>query len=249
MSDLLSPKGLTFMLPLVTDHATGNGPAYLQVAADLRDRIISGSLEPGHRLPIEAELAEEFGVSRSTIREALRVVSSQDLLVTQRGVNGGTFVKSPGAAHVTDMLEANLGLLAAGEAVTVDELLEVREILEVPAARLAARRATPERLRDLELCLVPDGDFDQHRQFHLVLVQAAGNRLLEVVTKPIFEVLRTRFLRDRADASFWGGVTHDHTDIVTAVRDGDADAAADAMRTHLRDLRDTYVEIDRERGR
>ncbi len=235
------------MVPVVSQDATGTGPAYQKVARSLRERILAGDLAPGERLPVESELAEEFGVSRSTIREALRVVSSQDLLQTQRGVNGGTFVKVAEAGHVTELLEAGLGLLAAEDAVTVDELLEVREILEVPAARIAARRATPERLRELELCLHDETeDFDQHRRFHEVLVASAGNRLLDLVTTPIFEVLRTRFLRDRADASFWGAVSHDHDAIVDALRAGDADAAADAMRDHLHKLRDTYVEIDRE---
>ena len=189
-----------------------NGPAYQQVATAIRDMIVSGELAPGDRLPIEAELADRYDVSRSTVREALRVISSQDLVTTTRGVNGGTFVKQPGTSNVTDTLEVGLGLLAAGDGVTVDELLEVREILEVPATRIAARRITPELLRELEMTLEPrDADaFDHHREFHEVLMRATGNRLLEVVTRPIFEVLRTRFLRDAAATGFWGEVHHDH---------------------------------------
>ncbi|MGI9667741.1 MAG: FadR/GntR family transcriptional regulator [Acidimicrobiia bacterium] len=228
-----------------------NGPAYQQVAADIREMIVSGELSPGDRLPIEADLAERYDVSRSTIREALRVVSSQDLVTTSRGVSGGTFVKQQGTSNVTDTLEVGLGLLAAGDAVTVDELLEVREILEIPATRIAARRITPELLRELELTLEPrDADgFDHHRRFHETLMRATGNRLLELVTRPIFEVLRTRFLRDGASTGFWGGVHEDHSAIVDAIRAGDEDAAANAQLEHLRTLRTTYLEIDRERLR
>lgn len=233
----------------VTNDATSTEPAYQQVAATIRDMILTGELAPGERLPIESELAERFKVSRSTVREALRVISSQDLVSTTRGVNGGTFVNVPEAGNVTDALEFGLGLLASSEGVTVDELLEVREILEVPATRIAARRITPEMLRELERTLDNENGFDHHRQFHITLIKAAGNRLLEVVTTPIFEVLRTRFLRDGAAGDFWGNVGDDHAKIVAAIRANDADAAAAEMLNHLRNLRPTYVELDRERLR
>jgi len=235
----------------MTTDVSNTDPAYLQVASAIRVMIINGDLAPGQRLPVEAELAVKYKVSRSTVREALRVISSQDLVQTVRGVNGGTFVKQQETAHVTDALEQGLGLLASTERVTVDELLEVREILEVPATRIAARRITPEMLRELERTVEhPDNEgFDHHRQFHVTLIKAAGNRLLEVVTTPIFEVLRTRFLRDGAQDGFWDDVQHDHARIVAAIRANDAASAADEMLVHLRNLRSTYVEIDRERLR
>ena len=235
----------------MTSNGVDNGPAYQKVAGAIRDMIVSGELSPGDRLPVEADLAERFDVSRSTVREALRVISSQDLVTTTRGVTGGTFVKQQGTGNVTETFEVGLGLLAAGDGVTVDELLEVREILEVPATRIAARRITPEVLRDLERSIEPKGadNFDHHRTFHEILTRATGNRLLEVVTNPIFEVLRTRFLRDTADDDLWADVADDHRLIVDAIRSGDEDRAAEAMLSHLRKLRTTYLTIDRERLR
>ncbi len=79
----------------MTESTTGgdapvkNGPAYAVLAEHLRNRILSGELQPGARLPGEAELTAEFGVGRSTIREALRSLASQNLITTTRGVTGG----------------------------------------------------------------------------------------------------------------------------------------------------------------
>jgi DNA-binding FadR family transcriptional regulator len=74
-------------------------PAYQLLADDLRTRITSGRLRPGQRLPTEPELCAEAGVSRSTVREALRLLSSQHLIVTTRGVTGGSFVAAHRAFH------------------------------------------------------------------------------------------------------------------------------------------------------
>src|SRR5829696_7791978 len=104
----------------------------------LRARILTRELRPGDRLPIEPDLAEQYGVSRSTVREALRVLASQGLVSTSRGVQGGSFISCPEPAQISEYLHASLGLLAESKNITVDALLEARDVLEVPAAGLAA---------------------------------------------------------------------------------------------------------------
>src|SRR3954469_16207559 len=84
-------------------------PAYMQVSEQLRDLILSGWLQDGQRLPSEDALAGQFGASRSTVREALRLLSSERLVTTVRGVNGGTFVTPPTMAGVGDYLQSSLG--------------------------------------------------------------------------------------------------------------------------------------------
>src|SRR3954469_447354 len=84
-------------------------PAYVQVSEQLRDLIVSGWLHEGERLPSEDALAGQFGASRSTVREALRLLSSERLVTTVRGVNGGTFVTPPTMAGVGDYLQSSLG--------------------------------------------------------------------------------------------------------------------------------------------
>lgn len=225
--------------------------AYLEVANRLRDQILAGELSAGDRLPTEAELCERFGVSRSTIREALRMLSSQRLVATRRGVGGGSSVARIRHDDVTDMLRDSIELLAHTEGATVAELIEARELLEVPAARLAASRRSEEQLERLRASLPSSLEsmdmhqiFEVNRSFHDILLEASGNRLLRVVTEPLFSVMQTRFLRDRAGAEFWRRVTHEHATILEAVAQRDAERAGREMEHHLVHLRATYEAID-----
>src|SRR5688572_26041666 len=120
--------------------------AYDRLAERIRTQIVSGELQPGDQLPTEAELSAHYEVSRNTAREALRALASQGLLTTRRGVTGGTFVSIPSRERISESLHTGLGLLAEGAHLTVSELVEIREILEVPAAELAARRRTDEEV-------------------------------------------------------------------------------------------------------
>ena len=226
-------------------------PAYQQVANQLQELIMKGTLAVGERLPAEGEMAVQFGVSRSTVREALRGLSSQSLVQTRRGVNGGTFVAEPSAEHVQSYLETSIGLLSGADVVSVDEILETREHFEVPSARLAALRRNDDQLRTLKATLASGAevdlaaDFEGHKEFHVAVMEASGNRLLEVIARPVFSVLRTRFMRDRASPEFWAAVVGDHQDIYDAIAAGDAEASARLMHNHLERLRSMYERIDR----
>lgn len=221
-------------------------PAYQQVADQLRELILCGELAPGDRLPSEVELASDFGVSRSTVREALRALASRDLLLTLRGTAGGTFVARVQGSQVSDYLETSIGLMS-GDQLSVEDILEAREILEVPAAGLAARRRTDEHLRALDEALAREGQrvgehgFREHRQFHRVVVSAAGNGLLDVMTEPVFGVLQGRFLRTGLGEALWQEIQHDHREIARFVAGGDVTGAESAMRAHLQRLRGAYV--------
>jgi DNA-binding FadR family transcriptional regulator len=240
----------------VTAQPTGTRPpAYQELADRLRDQILSGELKPGDRLPVEPELCRLHGVSRSTVREALRVLSSQDLVTTTRGVSGGTFVVHPQPGQISSYLQASFSLMTASTSGSVRDLLEIRELLEVPAAALAAARRTPAHLELMRATLfdprtVDVGHvFEGNRNFHVTLLAAAGNPLLEAMTRPMFGVLNERFLRDQAPARFWFRVDRDHREILAAIEAGDADGARQAQHEHLEHLRSTYTRIDRQRRR
>lgn len=227
---------------------TITGPAYRDMAADLRRRILDGTLTPGQRLGSEAELAAAHAVSRSTVREALRILTSEHLLETRRGVNGGAFVQTPSPEKVADSLAVGLGCIAGADGLTVDELLEARLLLEVPAARLAARNSSVlqnRRLLEASEPIEAADRFSRTAGFHVAVLEATGNRLLPLMTRPIFEVLETRFVRREAPRGFWTQVGRDHGLIAGAIIDGDTEAAADGMRTHLESLAETYQRIDR----
>ena len=226
-------------------------PAYVQVAMQLRRSIMSGTLLPGDRLPTEPEICALFGVSRSTVREALRMLTSQDLVKTARGPHGGTFVVEANPRKLSEYLTASLGLLSGAAAISVEELLEVREMIEVPAVRMAARRRTAQQLSDLVECVQRESalsdraaDFEPHREFHSLLLASAQNRLLPITTDPLFEVLRTRFLRPAAPVRFWAKTAREHAEILERVEARDEDGAAELMRAHLKRLRATYSLID-----
>ena len=227
-------------------------PAYQQVAKQLTSLVLSGELTPGQRLPVEAELAARFGVSRSTVREGLRVMSAQNLVVTLRGVTGGTFVVHPNHDQLSGYLEASLGLLRGSQQVTLDELLEIRQMLEIPAARLAAERRSEEDIKAIEGALAGAGDveaghsYEGNRSFHAAILAATDNSLLGVVTEPVFGVLQTHILRDSAPVEFWKKVATEHRKIAAAIVAGDADAAELEMSDHLEQLRGTYLSLYRK---
>lgn len=221
--------------------------AYQDLAGVLRSRIVSGDLPIGRRLPSEPDLADLYGVSRSTVREALRILTSEHLLETRRGVTGGTFVSAPTPDAIASSLSIGLGCMAGADELTVEELLEARLHLEVPAARMSAQRASDtNRRRLLEVAALPAREerFTSTSVFHLVVLESTGNRLLPLMTRPIFDVLESRFARNRAFDGFWTRVAHDHRYVARAIADGDPDAAAARMESHLGDLAETYHHID-----
>jgi DNA-binding FadR family transcriptional regulator len=227
-------------------------PAYHQVAEQLRELILAGDLVPGARLPTEPELSTMFGVSRTTVREALRVLSSQHLVVTTRGASGGTSVAQPEPEYIGDFLEMSFGLMSGAATVTVDQFLELREQIEVPAARLAAERRTDGDLLALEACLThsvghPDGAGagEERASFHKVLLAATGNPLLSVVARPVVEVLRGHFLRELAPPEFWEDLTRDHEEIFALIKAGNGPGAGDAMLAHLNRMWPVYRRVEK----
>jgi DNA-binding FadR family transcriptional regulator len=224
--------------------------AYEQVADQLRELIMSGELARGDRLPNETILAGQFGVSRGTVREALRVLAAQNLIRTAKGAGGGSFVTLPTADHISDFLHANIGLLSESEAVSLHEFLEARAILEVPAARLAAERRSESDITTLKATIVDDPvhrptdeQFAYNKGFHSAVMGACGNTLLYIAAQPIFSVLQTNLSRSSLDHTFHQRIHDDHERIAAAIERGDPDAAGNEMHEHLAFLRGVYEKI------
>src|SRR5919199_2868872 len=210
--------------------------AYEQVADQLRELIVNGELPPGHRLPNEAALSVQFGVSRATVREALRVLATQNLIRTTKGATGGSFVILPTADHISDFLSSNISLLSQTESVSLDEFLELREFLEVPAARLAARRHSEEELQRMRAAIPDDPtglgteeQFIHNKDFHSQVVLASGNTLLSIAAQPIFSVLQTNLSRSTLGPRFHDQINHDHRAIAAAIADGNEELAGEEM--------------------
>jgi DNA-binding FadR family transcriptional regulator len=226
-------------------------PVYEQVAEQLRALLISGELLPGQRLPSEGELAKLFGVGRTTVREGLRILASQQLLTTTRGARGGTFVVTPDADTVSRYLETSIGLLAGSDRMSIGELLEARQCLELPATRLATERLDQSALAALAATAQPTTSPSakmEHSNFHVEILRASGNRMLEVMARPIFDVMRTRLNRGAAPSDFWTKVNAEHQIVFSAIESRDTDAAVAAMQAHLEHLFEVYEAIDWSAG-
>jgi len=229
---------------------TAAGSAYERIADRLRELILAGMLRHGERLPTEATLAAEFGVSRATAREAVRMLAAQGLVVAAKGARGGTYVTRPSLDYASHLLQANVALLAELDDITLDELLEARRLIEVPAARLAARRRTVDDVARLHESIpdeaVPHGvgrRFGLNAGFHTSLMAASGNALLEVAVLPIFAVLQTSLARSALGVRFARRIDTDHEEIADAIGRGDGEGAADAMEAHLAYLQPHYRRV------
>lgn len=227
--------------------------AYEQVADQLRELIFSGQLPQAQRLPNEAALAAQFGVSRPTIREALRELSAQSLIRTAKGPTGGSFVTVPTADSISASLSANIALLSHTDSVSIDEFLEARKALELPAARMAAQRRTEQ---DLELlrAAIPDRrlereeQFAYNRDFHAVLVAASGNTLLSICAQPVFSVLQSSLKRSaELPRQFHDRCNADHSAIVASLEAHDEVTVAEQMVEHLEYLSTYYRRAWRHR--
>ncbi len=235
------------------ERATGAMPvrrvrkAYEQVADQLRDLIVGGELLPGERLPNENMLASEFGVSRATVREALRLLAAQNLIRTAKGAGGGSYVTLPSVDHISQFLHASINLLTEAQDVTLEEFLEARELLEVPAARLAAQRRTQGEVELLRgaipnepLKLGTQEQFVHNKEFHSVIVEASGNTLLVIAAQPVFTILQTNLARSTLGRRFHRAINDHHRAIVAAIEAADADSAGGEMLSHLEFLRPFY---------
>jgi len=221
--------------------------AYEQVYDELRRVILSGARAPGERLPTESRLASDFGVSRGTVREALRLLAAENLIRSAKGAGGGTFVTLPTVAHISETVRRDIALLSETGQLSLDQFLEVRELLEIFAVRQAAVRRTERDVQALRETLAPvDSGLTAHEQyvhqkdFHVVLIDACANPLLQIAAQPLFAVLHTHLGRSPLPPDFAGRIGREHDGILSAIELGDADEAERLMREHLTGLADVY---------
>ena len=208
------------------------------ITHQIRTAILSRRLQPGDRLPNERELADRFGVSRVTVRDALRTLEAGGLLEIRVGASGGPFVTVPSTSFVGEGISHMLVL----SDVDPEEIAEARVILELGTVGLVVERATETDIEDLRrLCAVgadalAAGDYDTQlsRDFHAALAVASHNRAIEMVTATFAGPLSMHAVRER-EPEQW---SHEHTvaehlELVEAIAARDGDRAREVMRAHL----------------
>ncbi|MGQ1797906.1 FadR/GntR family transcriptional regulator [Kocuria oceani] len=226
--DTFSPR------PLSRKDASG------QIAAQLRAAIVSGIWSPGDRVPTEVDLAETFEVSRSTAREALKLLSAMGLVASMRGAAGGTYVVIPDAEAVAAQLSDAMRLWYRAGDVTVQNVDEARGVLEEFSVVMAARRRSEEDLEAIHDPVLASADdtIDMEAwlaldlQFHTAITRAARNPILELamtsvhLIRPVTNQVFVHLLdRER--------VRHQHEQIYRAIAAQDPDQARAAFHAHI----------------
>ena len=213
--------------------------AHEQILESLRAQIDDGSLGVGDRLPSERELAVRFGVSRTSVREAIRVLEVMGIVSVRRGAEHGvTLRREPGNAFSTIV-----GLLVGLDHVSVHDIIEFRVIVESGAARALAANGGGEALGPLldrmEDPALPQTEFHVlDAAFHVALVRAAGNALLNLVEDAVDGLLR-KLVLDVATLDWnWADVRprlqREHRAIQAAIAAREEDRAALLVSEHIR---------------
>lgn len=217
------------------------GTSSQQIAKEIRRYIVQQRLGPNERLGTEAELAREFGVSRPTLREALRLLGSSHLVRATRGPGGGVFVAGTENEGIGRNLSESIATMLEADSVSLLELVEARIHLEVPLAGLAAANATDETVAELERAIA---DARGHHQasdefrladarFHGIIARTAGNELLRAFTSWTLDVLQPHLVARVGGAIDGDLILRQHRDVVRAIRQRRPMAAQRAMRRHL----------------
>ena len=169
---------------------------YEQIIAYIRGAISSGKLRPGDRLPPEMDLAQHLGVSRPTVREALKALEALNVLESSTGPTGGTFVRSLDGAGVAEYLNDSITLLLDIDELTLEELWAAREAIEILSVGMAAARRTEQDLSMMRRIINSDKDKDFETYFpdiafHRAIASASKNRLLSLFMLTICMTIST----------------------------------------------------------
>lgn len=210
-----------------------------RVVNNIQGMIVDGRLAPGTRLPPEREFAEQIGVSRTVVREAVRILVAKGLLETRHGI--GTVVRQV----TSDQISEPLNLLLQTRELSFDHLHQVRTILEVGIVRLAAERATADDIAALEENVAAASACEEavaafvalDDAFHERLARTTHNPLLLILAESIGTIMHQVRLQVHPVTMLHHTTVPDHTEILRAIAARDVEAAAQAMLVHLEHAR------------
>lgn len=210
-----------------------------EIVSQIERAIFAGELSPGDRLQSERELAEQFGVSRITVRDALRVLEARGLIRVRVGATGGAFVAETNVEHVAESISTMIRL----KRMTLSELAEARKVVEAAAAELAAQRAGPDAIARLEEMIElgkrvvreDQPHLDASMDFHIALAHAAGNEVLSETVRAYHELLVVS-IRDMRDTRMARITQKIHEELLEAVKAHDAAGARQLMNEHMEEF-------------
>jgi DNA-binding FadR family transcriptional regulator len=222
--------------------ADGSRPkAAVIVANKLRRRIVTGEIAVGGSLPPENRLIEELEVSRPSLRAALRILESEQLITVRRGSRGGAWVNAPTA----EALAERAGVYMQYHQTTLDELYRAQAVVEPPAVRILAERRDPTDVAHLRTLLAEEAVAVTDRvafraaalRFHRALVELSRAKLLVVFSSIVHGVIEAHAERQNVSSqgTYRAGVERhaEHERVVDLIGAGDADGAARLWAEHL----------------
>lgn len=224
-----------------------------EIVLQIRDALLSGKLQPGDKLPTERGMAESFETSRTSVREALRRLEQEGLIHIKKGINGGVFIAELDHRPVANSLHTLLQL----RKVSIQNIAEVRLIFEPQAARLAAERASPEDLWELEEVVARMSEAVTSKElprsydlkFHQIIARAAGNPVLQMLAEAMLEVASKAITELNPSVDTLRHVLRCHRQVLEAVRREDGELAEKAMRAHIVDVQTRLARQARNRPR
>jgi GntR family transcriptional regulator, transcriptional repressor for pyruvate dehydrogenase complex len=219
--------------------------AFEVVCERVRELVASGRLKQGDRLPPERQLAEQFGVSRLAIREALRSLENAGLIVLQRGPKGGAFIQGGGETKMTELMQDMLDL----GAISLAELTEARIFILGSVARLACERASEEDLEQiaesvrLNEIAVESGSretrLEHATDFYARLAKATRNKVMMLVVRSLTDTVKV--ILQRIEIYPAQDLVVSRRRFLEALRERNADRAAHEMHIHLQKLHEHVV--------
>ena len=226
-------------IPSAKYHHVQAASLYEQIVEQIKERILTNELKEGERLPNQRELARQFGVSRTVVREAVTALTREGLVDVR--VGRGMFVIH-GSPRI---VKRSLGtIIRLGQVVSSRHLVEIREMLEPQISAMAARRATEENIAKMrEAVMAMDAalnDMDAYiaadLAFHLALADATQNVLIRALIDPIIDLLDEQRKRIFSVPGGPERGQHHHKCILDAITRADPGAAEEAARDHLRQI-------------
>jgi GntR family transcriptional repressor for pyruvate dehydrogenase complex len=224
--------------------------AYQRIVEQIEEALVRGDLTPGQRLPSERELVTQFAVSRSTVREALRVLESSGVVRSRPGDPNGPEILPFSAGP----LRKQMTRLARVDELSLSELIAFRMIMDGAAIQLASRLRTAEQLAEMEQTLVAmraaiDVDFDAFSEadlaFHEAIARVSRNSLIqtcnEVVRGVVLGLISDKIANAANSRALMLESLQHHAEVVEAIRAGDGHAAARIARQNLYDYYASYV--------
>ena len=223
-----------------------------EICASVRQQLITGEIKPGDRLPAERDLAEQFAVSRTAVREAMRALEIAGIVVLRNGRHGGAFITEAGAGQVTRSFQ---DMLDFGR-VSLAKLLEARLLVMDVVVRAACARMTAGDVAKLEsnvadtVALTEAGAHEERTlkavEFSTLLADATGNPVLSAVLEAMASVIRGFVV-------IAGPPPHDplvesRRRLIGQLANGDVEAACATMRAYLTDLNEHLLRTERERS-